>query len=80
MSRLLASAKVSDIPYAMQLEGAQHLAKLAAAADNGQPQAEALAGWKKWLNALKAPGPVPAVLANAVIIAGPVARVLGIPM
>jgi hypothetical protein len=81
----LAEALVaSDIPglrLAQRKKGARYLAALADAAKKGSAQEKPLAGWKKWLSSTgKAAQQVLSVMADAAIVAPPLARLLGLPV
>jgi hypothetical protein len=81
LARALVAKQIDGIDYAVQLEGATHLATLAESAEAGRVLDEPVAGWRKWISNLgKRSGDVLSVLADAATIASPVAKLLGLPL
>jgi hypothetical protein len=81
LAEALASQQIKGLALPERLEGARHLAVLAQAAKEGNSLDEPLAGWRKWMSSLsEGPGQVLSVLANVATIAGPVAKLLGLPL
>jgi len=79
LSEELASLNHKELGISERLDGAKRLAELAEAAKEGTPQVAPLAAWKKWVCDL---GPraqkVLSVLADAVTVAIPIAKLLGL--
>jgi len=81
LAEVLASKQIEGINLTARLEGAKHLAALAEGVKTGQILDEPLAGWKTWISNLgERASTVLSVLANIVIVASPVARLLGLPI